>query len=268
MWVANPRDVVCVGGLRAPARGFDAEARMDDHCCRNCAYAMRPRGRWLRICLSRFPGLLLCVNNPEILGEPVGMPPSGCCENWRLRVDPPVRVQVRQPRDPKIRCIGLTKNKVALVDAADFPWLSLYKWSAMKRGRTFYARRRRGRRMIMMHREIMQPEKGMVVDHKNRHGLDNRRENLRVCTAQENGFNIGPAKGAEFRGVYPYRDMWEARILHKGELHWLGLFDTPIEAARARDRKAIELYGRFAYLNLPEEAPVEPKGDPAADKKG
>ena len=241
---------------------------MNDHCCRNCAYAMCPKGRWLRICLSRFPGLLLCVNNSETLGEPVGMPPTGCCANWRLRVDPPVRVKARQPRDPRIRCIGLTKNKVALVDAADFPWLSRYKWSAMKHCRTFYARRGRGNHIVMMHREIMQPPKGMVVDHKNRHGLDNRRENLRVCTPQENACNIGPAKGAQLKGVHPCGDKWGAKIRHKGKVYELGLFDTQIEAARARDRMAIEFHGRYAYLNLPEEAPLEPKGDRPAGEPG
>jgi len=260
VWVANPRDRVCVGGLRAPARGFDAVARMMNHFCRNCAYAMRPKGRWLRICLSRFPGLLLCVNNPEILGEPMGMPPTGRCDNWRLRVDPPVRVQARQPHDPRFRYIGLTKHKVARVDAADFPLLSRYKWSAMRHGRTFYARRGRGNHIVMMHRQIMQPAKGMVVDHKNRHGLDNRRENLRVCTAQENACNIGPAKGAQLKGVYPCGDKWGAKITHKGKRYELGLFDTQFEAARARDRKAIELQGRFAYLNLPGEATFEPGG--------
>ena len=54
--------------------------------------------------------------------------------------------------------------------------------------------------------------------------------------------------------------MWGARISHKGKLYELGLFDTQLEAARARDRKAIEFHGRYAYLNLPEEATFEPGG--------
>ena len=37
-----------------------------------------------------------------------------------------------------------------------------------------------------MHREIMQPEKGMEVHHRNYNPLDNRRENLHICTHKEN----------------------------------------------------------------------------------
>ena len=44
-----------------------------------------------------------------------------------------------------------------------------------------------------------------------------------------------------------------AVIKHKGKTYYLGTFDTEIEAARARDRKAYELEGEFAYLNLPDE---------------
>jgi len=41
-------------------------------------------------------------------------------------------------------------------------------------------------------------------------------------------------------------------IKHKGELFNLGLFDDDVEAAKARDRKAYELEGEFAYLNFPD----------------
>ena len=41
----------------------------------------------------------------------------------------------------------------------------------------------------------------------------------------------------------------------------LGWFDDPVEAARVRDRKAADLYGPYAFLNLPgdlEPRPVPP----------
>ena len=41
-------------------------------------------------------------------------------------------------------------------------------------------------------------------------------------------------------------------ITSRGKHFYLGRYDTKIEAAKARDRKAFELHGEFAYLNFPE----------------
>ena len=54
--------------------------------------------------------------------------------------------------------------------------------------------------------------------------------------------------------MFPRGNKWQAAIQHDGEPFYLGLFDDEVEAARARDRKAIELAGEFAYLNFPQEA--------------
>lgn len=93
--------------------------------------------------------------------------------------------------------IPLTRGKVALVSEEDYEWLSQWKWYAAftSRNTKWYARR--GRRasertetetsaQIYMHIAIMKPPKGMVVDHLNHDGLDNRRENLEIVTQEEN----------------------------------------------------------------------------------
>ncbi|NJD01339.1 MAG: hypothetical protein FIA99_01780 [Ruminiclostridium sp.] len=46
---------------------------------------------------------------------------------------------------------------------------------------------------------------------------------------------------------------WEARIRYKGKKFHLGCFDVEEDAAKARDRKAVEIYGEHANLNFPEE---------------
>ena len=48
-------------------------------------------------------------------------------------------------------------------------------------------------------------------------------------------------------------DKWVARIRSHGKVYYLGFFDDEVEAAKARDRKAYELHGKFAYLNFPED---------------
>lgn len=62
------------------------------------------------------------------------------------------------------------------------------------------------------------------VDHENRDGLDNRRDNLRVVTHQQNGFNRG-AKGYSW-----FRGKCQAHIKVNGKNIHLGYFDTPAEA--------------------------------------
>ncbi len=108
-----------------------------------------------------------------------------------------------------------------------------------------------------MHREIMHAPKGMVVDHKKDNSLNNRRRNLRVCTQGQNRANSKPHGGRSgFKGVYPQGDKWYGVVERGGKQHYAGTFPTPAEAARARDRLALKLFGEYAWLNFPNEVRV------------
>ena len=61
---------------------FEKEARMTKRSCRNCVYALRPEGRWLRIILSRWAGLLICFNHADCPGRMQGVLPDKTCRNW------------------------------------------------------------------------------------------------------------------------------------------------------------------------------------------
>jgi len=107
-----------------------------------------------------------------------------------------------------------------------------------------------------MHRLIMQPPEGMVVDHIDGNGLNNRRSNLRICTPHQNSFNQPQRPGtSRFKGVSFRRDCgkWDVQIRMKGKALHLGLYEDEEQAAHVYDCKAVELYGRFAYLNFPDE---------------
>ena len=83
--------------------------------------------------------------------------------------------------------IKLTQGKFALVDDEDFERVSQYKWTAEKcsKSENYYARNRTIN--AKMHRLIMGVCKSkLVVDHVNHRTLDNRKENLRVCTQKQN----------------------------------------------------------------------------------
>ncbi|MBN2128091.1 MAG: HNH endonuclease [Sedimentisphaerales bacterium] len=200
--------------------------------------------------------LLICANTPEWPGQMVRVQRDGTCRRFR-----PKRKVVRgvppEPRDDGIRYIPLTKGKVAIVDAADYEWLCRYKWQALDFGGRIYASRAApGRGRLAMHRAIMRPPKGMVVDHINGNGLDNRRCNLRICTVAQNCANRRPLRNraSSYKGVsIRYNGKATAQIGCRGGILWLGTFDNEIEAAKAYDRKAYELHGEFAYLNFPDE---------------
>jgi hypothetical protein len=231
---------------------------MEQRCCRKCLYAMQLKGRWLRVIMSRYPGLMICFNCAKAPGTMQEVYVGGLCRNFQPRPELPSSLAMRQPKDGKSRVIPLTKGKVAIVDAADYAWLSQYKWSAYERRGKFYACRRKGRRTIWMHREIVNAPKGLVVDHKDGNSLNNRAGNLRICTPRQNGYNVRRRNWAldwasRFVGVFPHRDKWYAKIGHEGREYLMGPFDTDIEAAKAYDQKAFALQGEYAYLNFPYE---------------
>jgi hypothetical protein len=94
------------------------------------------------------------------------------------------------------------------------------------------------------------------LDHINRNPSDNRVENLRIVDATQSNHNRDSwVKRGPYRGVIkdPNCNKFRAQIQHRKKIYYLGLFFTAEEAAKARDAKALELYGRNALLNFPEE---------------
>ncbi|WP_176220892.1 HNH endonuclease [Cohnella massiliensis] len=89
-----------------------------------------------------------------------------------------------------------------------------------------------------MHRFIMGLEFGdnREADHRNLKKLDNREENLRVVTHDQNGQNL-PERG-KARGVHWDKKLkkWRAKAMLNGRMHHIGLFeDFESAAAAAKD---------------------------------
>jgi len=219
-------------------------------------YSIWLRTRWFRLILRRWPGLGICFNKASSGGRVAEISAGGVCPNFRARRSPEhgKRRKVRQPDDETVRYIPLTQGEVAIVDAEDYEELMKHKWQCNRIGRNAYACRFEKGKVILMHRVIMKTPEGMVVDHKDHNGLHNRKGNLRNCTPAENHYNAAPPRGkVPFKGVTYMKEKHKylAQIRHKGRNHVLGEFDDAVEAALARDRKAYELQGEFAYLNFP-----------------
>lgn len=153
--------------------------------------------------------------------------------------------------------IQLSQGKIALIDDSDFNLVKDHKWCATTVGKArshTYALTRKSGKNTLMHRLIMSPENGLVVDHKDGNGLNNQRSNLRICSVKENLVNskLNCKNTSGFRGVGFHRPTGKFRAyisINDKTIH-LGLFDTAREAARARDAKSVELHGPFAVLNI------------------
>lgn len=157
--------------------------------------------------------------------------------------------------------IPLTRGFVALVDECDAEHVLARKWWATSapRGPVYAVCSRPGdekRGRIWMHRFILDAPRDYVVDHRDGNGLNNCRDNLRFCSIFENAANrrqITRQTISGFKGVARRRDTgkFQAQIMCKKEKHYLGVFVTAEEAARAYDSAAAELFGEFALLNFP-----------------
>ena len=131
-----------------------------------------------------------------------------------------------------------------ITDISDYEKVSKHSW-CMRGG---YAVANINNKVTSLHRYLMCPENGMVVDHKNGDTSDNRRANLRVCTPRENFKNQRGNKNRELPiGIRTTKyGKFEARICHNRKTIRLGNYDSLEEAIQARENAEIMYCGEFA----------------------
>lgn len=121
-----------------------------------------------------------------------------------------------------------------------------------------------------LHIFIMNPKNGEHVDHINGNPKDNRRENLRLVSNQQNSWNKKIPKG-KYRGVIKKRwknmDVYHSYISNhrKGSYSLIGIYDNEHDAANAYNEAAIVLRGEYASLN---KIRKKLKGESSLLKKG
>lgn len=159
--------------------------------------------------------------------------------------------------------ISTSRGLDILVDDCDYEFLNQFSWRAKRERNTYYAIRRvriNGRlKEIRMHRLIMDTPAHLQVDHRDRNGLNNQRNNLRNVRASDNCQNVAPRSNTGYLGVS--RREWvnddgsvsvrfTAGIQRDHVNYRLGNKHLTAEAAAmAYNAKAIELYGEKANLN-------------------
>lgn len=159
--------------------------------------------------------------------------------------------------------IPLGHGKYASVDLIDADRVLAHRWYAVRPNpksdieyaqTTVYVDGKK--RSVYMHHTVLMPVPGKRVDHRDGNGLNNRRNNLRHSSQQQNQHNRNARRdgSSRFKGVYFHKaaGKWAASIKTPDGLRkHLGLFGDEVEAARVYDLAAAEYFGAYARLNFP-----------------
>ncbi len=126
-------------------------------------------------------------------------------------------------------------------------------WHLVQDGITrFYVHR--NQKPYLLHRFLMGvTDPKVIVDHRDRNPLNNKRSNLRFASASQNSANQRKSThSSRFRGVTwaKTRRKWQAQIGDNGKYRYLGYFTDEKLAACAYDDAAREIFGEFAVCNF------------------
>ena len=162
--------------------------------------------------------------------------------------------------------IHINQELYAIVDDEDYELVSRFKWYPRHTSRIIYAQcvmsmgtltnpNKQVFCYMLLHRLIMRPSKDEEIDHRNHNGLDCRRANMRICNHQQNSFNrrSSTKKESSYKGVFydKRNNNWRVKIKYHRQQIDLGRYSSEYEAALVYDRKAQELFGEYAFLNIP-----------------
>lgn len=157
-----------------------------------------------------------------------------------------------------VKYIEMTNGGVAMVNEDVYQFMNQFKWYRSSEGYPTMSRTGNGgiKHSVKMHHLVlgMEPGRTAVVDHINFVKMDNRRENLRICTQSQNSKHIPGwrnKKSSIYKGVFPRigGKKWRVIVCCDKKRYSVGDFNSETEAAMAYNDAALKLFGEFAHLN-------------------
>jgi hypothetical protein len=162
----------------------------------------------------------------------------------------PIRVE------GNIAYVPLTRGYEATIDAEMVEIVGQWNWYAKLKPHTVYAVRQEyldgAQHTLGMHSFLLGEKNGFVTDHKNGNGLDNRLQNLRHATKNQNGYNCKRSKlnTSGHKGVHwvATHNKWRAMIRCDKNRIFLGYFNCPTSAALAYASASLKLHRDFGTI--------------------
>lgn len=137
----------------------------------------------------------------------------------------------------------------ALISLDSISKVISYRWYLDNSG---YVRSKYDRnKYVFLHRIILNLPDNKFTDHINNNKLDNRNENLRICTKAENnrnaGIQVNSATGYTGVNLDKRRNKYRAYIKFNKKQIFLGYFNTIEDAAKVREQAEREYFKDFSY---------------------
>lgn len=143
--------------------------------------------------------------------------------------------------------IGYTlKDEPFYFDLEDYDLIKDYCWAINKDGYVY----NKTKKLILMHRLIMNAPNDKLVDHIYHKKNDNRKSQLRLCSSSENVRNRSISNSSSgVCGVYWYKreEKWSAEIVVNDQKISLGLFNDKEQAIKVRKEAELKYFGDFSY---------------------
>lgn len=144
------------------------------------------------------------------------------------------------------------KTAEAIIDDDLYHEITKYRWYL--NNHDYVMGRGESKKLVGLHRYIMNYYGDDFVDHINNNPLDNRRENLRIVTAKQNSQNKSSHSNSTSKYIGVSKNTasnkWVSNITVDGKLVYLDSFDTEIEAAECRDEATRKYFGEFGNYNF------------------